>query len=68
MALTGFGKRLRELFQSRHRDAAFFEDLEDALIEADIGVRFASETIQALREAARKDGIDSLDGLREALK
>jgi fused signal recognition particle receptor len=68
MAWTGLGKRLRELFQSRQFDGKFFDDLEDALIEADIGVRFASETIDALREAARKDGMNTQDGLRQALK
>ena len=68
MAWTGLGKKLRELFQSRQFDGKFFDDLEDALIEADIGVRFASETIEALREAARKDGITTQDGLRQALK
>jgi fused signal recognition particle receptor len=68
MALTGLGKKLRELFQSRQLDGTFFEDLEDALIEADIGVRFAAETINALREAAKKDGISTRDGLQQALK
>jgi fused signal recognition particle receptor len=68
MAWAGIGRRLRELFQSREYDGEFFSDLEDALIEADIGVRLASQTIQELRETARKDAIRSRDGLREALK
>lgn len=68
MAWTGLGKRLREIFQSREFDGEFFNDLEDALIEADIGVRLAGETIEALKETARKDGIRSRDGLRDALK
>jgi fused signal recognition particle receptor len=68
MGWTGLGKRLRELFQSRQFDGKFLDDLEDALIEADLGVRLASETIEALREAARTDGIKTQDGLRQALK
>ncbi len=68
MAWTGLGRRLRELFQSRQFDGKFLDDLEDALIEADLGVRLASETIEALREAARTDGINTRDGLRQALK
>jgi fused signal recognition particle receptor len=68
MAWTGLGRRLRELFQSRQIDGKFLDDLEDALIEADLGVRLASETIEALREAARTDGINTQDGLRQALK
>ncbi len=68
MAWAGLGQRLRELFQSREYDGEFFNELEDALIEADIGVRLASETIAALKDAARRDTIRSRDGLREALK
>jgi fused signal recognition particle receptor len=68
MAWMGLGKRLRELFQSREFDGEFFDELEDALIEADIGVRLAGETIAALRETTRKEGIRTREGLREALK
>ena len=68
MAWLGLGKRLREIFQTREFDGKFFEDLEDALIEADVGVRLASQTIEALQEASRKDGITTREGLRKALK
>jgi fused signal recognition particle receptor len=68
MAWLAIGKRLREIFQAREFDGRFFEDLEDALIEADVGVRIASETIEALQEASRKGGITTRDGLRKALK
>ncbi|HVP19266.1 MAG TPA: signal recognition particle receptor subunit alpha, partial [Spirochaetia bacterium] len=68
MAWAALGRRLRELFQSREYDDEFFQELEDALIEADVGVRIASETIAALREAARKDSIKDREGLRVALK
>jgi fused signal recognition particle receptor len=68
MAWLAIGKRLREIFQAREFDGRFFEDLEDALIEADVGVRIASQTIEALQEASRKEGITTRDGLRKALK
>ena len=68
MAWLAIGKRLREIFQSREFDRRFFEDLEDALIEADVGVRIASETIEALQEVSRKEGITTREGLRKALK
>ncbi|HUI71649.1 MAG TPA: signal recognition particle receptor subunit alpha, partial [Spirochaetia bacterium] len=68
MAWMGLGKRLRELFQPREIDGTFFEELEDALIEADIGVRFAAEAIEALKESARTQGITTRDGLRSGLK
>jgi fused signal recognition particle receptor len=68
MAWTGLGKRLREIFQSSEIDGMFFDELEDALIEADIGVRLASQTIEALRETSRKDGLKTREALRIALK
>ncbi|MGA2765276.1 MAG: signal recognition particle-docking protein FtsY [Spirochaetia bacterium] len=68
MMLQGLGKRLHEIFQGREYDGEFFSDLEDALIEADMGARFSAEIIQGLRESARKDGIRSREGVREALK
>ena len=67
MAFAGLGKRLREIFGSREIDGKFYEELEDALIEADVGVRYASETIEALRETARKEGIRTREELRGAL-
>ena len=45
----GIGRRLRELFQSREFGDEFFDELEDAMIEADMGVRTASEAAEALR-------------------
>ena len=38
------------------------------MIEADVGVRLASQTIEALQEASRTDGITTREGLRKALK
>jgi fused signal recognition particle receptor len=64
----GIGRRLRELFQAREFDEGFFEELEDAMIEADMGVRTASETVEVLRQAARRDGIRSRVELMEELK
>jgi fused signal recognition particle receptor len=68
MLWKGIGKRLRELLQSREFGDEFYAELEDAMIEADMGVRIATETAQALRETAAKNGITTRDGLRAALK
>lgn len=68
MAWAALGQRLRELFRSREYDGEFFQELEDALIEADVGVHVASQTITALKETARKDSIKTREGLQEALK
>jgi fused signal recognition particle receptor len=68
MPWKGIGKRLRLLFQSREFGDEFFEELEDAMIEADMGVRTASEASAALREAARGRGITTRAGLLAELK
>ena len=67
-AWRGIGRRLRDLFQSREFGDEFFDELEDAMIEADLGVRSASETTDALREAARSRGIRSRTELLAELK
>lgn len=68
MAWKGIGKRLRELFQPREFDDGFYEELEDAMIEADMGVRIASEVSEALRESARSRGIRTRAELLAELK
>ena len=68
MAWKGIGRRLRELFQARDFDGEFFQELEDAMIEADMGVRVATELSTALREQARKDGLRSRQEILGALK
>jgi fused signal recognition particle receptor len=68
MPWKGIGRRLRELFQSRDYGDSFFDELEDAMIEADMGVRTASEASDALREAVRGRGIRSRDALLAELK
>lgn len=68
VAWKGIGKRLRELFAAREFDEDFFAELEDAMMEADMGVRVASETVEALRAAARKEGIRTRERLVSALK
>ena len=68
MLWKGIGKRLRELLQSREFGDEFYAELEDAMIEADMGVRVASETTKSLREMAAKNGIATREGLRAALR
>jgi fused signal recognition particle receptor len=67
-AWKGIGRRLRELFQTRDFGEEFFEELEDAMIEADMGVRTATEAGQSLRDAVRARGIRSREALLAELK
>ena len=53
---TGFGSRLRALFGRPGRDEEFFEDLEDTLIEGDIGPAAAGEILSELRAESRRAG------------
>ena len=62
------GRRLRELFQSRDFGDDFFDQLEDAMIEADMGVRTASEAVEAVRAEARSGGTRSREALLTQLK
>jgi fused signal recognition particle receptor len=64
----GIGRRLRELFQAREFDENFFHELEDAMIEADMGVRIASETGDALRRIVKDEGLRTKADLLSASK
>jgi len=68
MLWKGIGKRLRDLFQAREFDDEFYERLEDAMIEADMGVRVAGETVESLRAQARARDIRGRGELVAALK
>lgn len=49
--MRGIGSRLRTLFSRRAIDEETFEEIEDLLVEADIGAAAAMETVDALRSA-----------------
>ena len=49
-------------------DASTWDDLEEALILADVGVEATARMLDDLRSRVRKEGIDSPDALIDALK
>lgn len=51
----------------RQVDEELLEELEDALILADIGAQTASETIEELRSLAKRQNIETKEQLTEAL-
>jgi len=53
------GERLKQLFSSRTMDEAFYEELEEILIEGDIGAVMADEVIKTLQESSRREKFDS---------
>ncbi len=60
-----FGTRLDDLF-GRGIDEAFYDELEETLIQADLGVRTTGEVIARLREQARA-GLRTPEALRASL-
>jgi fused signal recognition particle receptor len=72
MPLRGLAKRLRELFVRGSVDGQLLDDLEDALVEADLGARVAAELVGGLRAdlgAGRAIGRDqAVERLRSRLR
>ena len=68
MPWKGFGRRLRELFQAREFDEDFFHELEDAMIEADMGIRFAADCGEALQKVVKNEGLRTREALIAALR
>ena len=63
-----FSAKIKQLFSSRKIDEAFFEELEDTLIEGDLGARLTDEIIETLRkEAKAKNLVDAAD-LQDLMK
>ncbi len=67
--MRGIGSRLRTIFSRRTIDEETFEEIEDLLVEADIGAAAAMETVDALRSARGiKDKDELIALLKERLK
>jgi fused signal recognition particle receptor len=62
------GARIGGLFGSaRPLDESFYEELETALISADVGVSASAQLIDSLRRRARQERIDDASHLKQAL-
>ncbi len=59
---------ISELNISRKIDESLFEDLEIALLKADVGVKATEEIIEFLKKEAKKRGLKTGDQLKELLK
>jgi fused signal recognition particle receptor len=72
MPLRGLARRLRELFARGGVNEGMLDDLEDALIEADLGARVSAELVDGLRaelKAGRGCGREqAVSLLRERLR
>jgi fused signal recognition particle receptor len=64
----GLGARIGGLFgMARPLDESFYEELETALIAADVGVSASAHLIEALRQRARQQPIADAAQLKQAL-
>ena len=68
MKRKGLADRLRSLFNIGTESEEFFEEMEDLLIESDIGATVAMEAVDAMRRSGRgKDRTEILATLKESL-
>lgn len=63
-----FREKLKGLFSSRKIDESFFEELEDTLIEGDLGARLTDEIIEKLRKEAREEKAKTVEELQGIMK
>lgn len=63
-----FGAKLKALFGIKTFDEQFFEDLEDMLIEGDLGAKTAMELSDAVRKLAKSQRTTSQEDLQRLMK
>lgn len=63
-----FSAKIKQIFSSRKIDEAFFEELEDTLIEGDLGARLTDEIIETLRKEAKTKGLTEASDLQKLMK
>ncbi len=66
--LKKFGSKIKALFSKTQLDESFFEDLEDLLVEGDLGASIAMNISDQLREIAKREKCDTQEGLQNILK
>ena len=64
----GLGRRILDLFTGKNDMEEFFDNMEDLLIEADMGSSVAVKLIDRLRESFRKNGFKGEEELVGELK
>ncbi|MBQ6674435.1 MAG: signal recognition particle-docking protein FtsY, partial [Spirochaetia bacterium] len=65
--MRSLGNLLKSIFKTRTIDESAFEDIEDALIEGDVGASAAVAIVDELRTVAKKERITDFASLKEAL-
>lgn len=63
-----FSNKIKSIFSSKKIDESFFEDLEDALIEGDLGSRLTEEITEKLRGIAKERNLTNPEDLQAEMK
>ncbi len=66
--LKGFGSRLKRLFGIKKIDESYFEELEELLIEGDLGSKLTMQISDEVRELVKKKKDTSASDLQELVK
>lgn len=65
--MFGLSKTLGSLFKSSQTDEAWFDTLEESLIQSDVGIPTTEQLISKLRKAAKSEGASSSEELQSLL-
>jgi fused signal recognition particle receptor len=65
--MFGLRKTLGSLFKSSKTDEAWFDSLEESLIQSDVGLPTTEQLISKLRKAAKSEGASSSEELQSLL-
>ena len=65
--MFGLRKTLGSLFKSSQTDEAWFDTLEESLIQSDVGLPTTEQLISKLRKAAKSEGASSSEELQSLL-
>ncbi len=68
MARLSFAEKLKSLFGGKKQDGEFYDDLTDALVEGDIGAKFAFEITEELEKNCREKKITQEEEIRSELR
>lgn len=63
----GFVEKVFDVFSGKEIDDDLYEELEEALIQGDVGVNTAIDLVEKLREREKRDKIKYAEDLRQAL-
>jgi signal recognition particle-docking protein FtsY len=62
-----FKKKLKSLFSGLKIDEEFFDELEDTLIEGDLGARVTEELVEKVRRAAKEEKVKTEEELQNLM-